>query len=214
MRLRFPPATLALIGLTAAASVVLALLHREQWAVFAMGVIPVRFAASTPADFAMVPALLTPLSATLVHSGYVHLLSNLAMLLITGSLTERALGWRRTLTIYVAGAYAAALAQWAVDPRGLDPMVGASGAIAAFVGAQSALYGAIRAPAIGVFSPRVVQIAWQIAAWIAVNLLGEVVARREGFPIAWAAHIGGFVAGILMARPLLFIRLREGRLKT
>jgi len=213
MRLRFPPATLALVGLTAGAQAVLALTHREQWAVFAMSVMPARFSASTPANFHMVPALLTPLSATLVHSGYAHLLSNLAMLLITGTLTERALGWRRTLIIYVAGAYAAALAQWAIDPQGLEPMVGASGAIAGFVGAQSALYGAIRAPAIGVFSPRAVQIAWQIAAWIAVNLLGEAVARHQGFPIAWAAHVGGFVAGIVMARPLLFIRLREGRLK-
>jgi membrane associated rhomboid family serine protease len=214
MRLRLPPATLALIGLTAGASGVLTLTHREQWAVFAMSVIPARFASGAPADFAAVPALLTPLSATLVHSGYVHLSSNLAMLLVTGSLTERALGWRRTLMVYLAGAYAAALAQWAVDPQGLEPMVGASGAIAAFVGAQCALYGALRAPAIGPFGPRMVQIAWQIAAWTLVNLLGEAIARREGFPIAWAAHVGGFVAGILMARPLLFIRLRESRLKT
>ena len=212
MRLRLPPVTLAIAGLTTAASLAATVTHREQWAMFALGFIPIRLVAVTPSGFGMVPALLTPLSATLVHSGYVHLLSNLLMLLFGGTLSERALGWRRTLIVYVAGAYAAASAQWMVGPHSLDPMVGASGAIAALVGAQCALYGAIRAPAIGTIAPRTVQIAWQIAAWAAINILGAIAAKGEGFPIAWAAHIGGFVAGILMARPLLFIRLRLSRI--
>jgi membrane associated rhomboid family serine protease len=213
MRLRLPWATLALTVLTTTVSLAITLTHQEEWAMFAMGFIPTRLNAAPPAALGMVPAILSPLSATLVHSGYMHLFSNMMMLILTGSFTERALGWQRTLLVYAAGAYAAALAQWAGAPYGLDPMVGASGAIAACIGAQCALYGPIRARKIGSFRPRPVQILWQIVAWTVLNVLGAIAARANGFPIAWAAHIGGFVVGIVMARPLLFIRLRASRIR-
>lgn len=211
--MRLPVATLALGAVTAVTSAAISLTHRDQWAMFAMGVIPQRLDGPTPTGFGMLPAIVTPLSATLVHTDYTHLLTNLILLLAAGTLTERAMGWRGLLIVYAAGAYAAGLGQWVLAPSGLNPMVGASGAIGACIGAQTALYGPIRARRIGALAPRSVQIGWQIFAWALLNLGMAVVAWEKGYPIAWGAHIGGFIPGILMARPLQFIRLRGARVR-
>ena len=63
-----------------------------------------------------VPAILTPLTATLVHSGLIHLGFNLLVFIWCGTAVERVLGKTGLIVLYLIGAYAAALAQWAVDP--------------------------------------------------------------------------------------------------
>ncbi len=64
-----------------------------------------------------VPAVLTPLTATFVHSGLVHLGFNLLMLVWCGAAVERVIG-ANGIVLYIVGAYAAAAAQWAIDPAG------------------------------------------------------------------------------------------------
>ena len=85
--------------------------------------------------------LLTPLTATLVHSGFVHLLFNLLILLFCGRSVERVLGGSGIVILYLVGAYAAAAAQYPLDPDATVPMVGASGAISAVLGAYAMLFG-------------------------------------------------------------------------
>ena len=176
---------------------------------FGLGFIPARFAGEAlPAGLPIaVPALVTPLSATLVHGGWMHLLFNLVMLGFCGRPLERAVGGPGLAVLYVVGAFAAAFAQWALDPASAVPMIGASGAISAVVGGYALLYGERRAKAIGPIPADAVHIAWLAAAWVGMQLLIGATGM-DGVTVAIGAHIGGFAAGLLLARPLLLWRYR------
>ena len=149
------------------------------------------------------------MSAAFLHAGLAHLLSNMVVLLLIGPFCERAVGYLGTVFLYVAGAYVSAGSQWAADPSAVAPMVGASGAISTIVGSYVRFYGRCTAAAIGPFSRRVVNNAWLIATWSAINLVAQPLFAREGFGFAAWAHIGGFVLGLALARPLLWWRFRK-----
>ena len=89
------------------------------------------------------------------------------------------------------------------------PMIGASGAISAIVGAYAILYGRPRESKLSPKVARWVHIAWLAAAWTGLQLLVGYASRLNGTGIAAGAHIGGFLAGLLMARPLLRWRYRS-----
>ena len=155
------------------------------------------------------PAILTPLSATLLHDGIAHLGFNLLMLVWCGRFVEQVIGPAPLAFLYIAGAYAAALAQYLVEPTSIVPMIGASGAISAVVGAYAMFYGERRAKAIGPIPARLVHTAWLAAAWIALQALMGIMLAEGGLNIAVAAHVGGFLAGLVLARPLLMWRFRR-----
>lgn len=171
----------------------------------AAGFVPARVGAAI--GMAAVPAFLTPLSATLVHGGFMHLLFNIIMLVWCGRQAERAVGSIGLGVLYVVGAYAAAAGQWAADPQATVPMIGASGAISAVVGAYALLFGRLQARAFGPVPARAMQAVWLSAGWIGIQLLIGAT-EPVGQPIAIAAHIGGFLAGLVLARPLLLWRWR------
>lgn len=199
------PVTLAVAVVTVLVSAVLTLTANENWAAVVAGFMPVRWSANVaiPPDLWAMPAFLTPLSAALIHAGFIHLGFNMLMLWVCGSASERALGGRGVLILYLLGAYAAAAAQWAMEPMSDIPMIGASGAVSAVVGAYSLLYGQPRTKAIGPLSARTVHVLWLFAAWTIINILIGILSAQAGMPIAAAAHIGGFVVGLALARPLL-----------
>ncbi|HWK36765.1 rhomboid family intramembrane serine protease [Sphingomonas sp.] len=173
-------------------------------AAFVAGFVPGRVAMGWAADLpGAVPVAFTPLSSALVHGGVLHLLSNIVMLIATGVVTERVIGSRGVLILYGVGAYAAAAAQWLADPSSPVPMIGASGAISAVVGASALLFGRSKARAFGPVPARVVHVLWLLAAWSGLNLAFAFVLARAGIDVAVAAHIGGFAAGLALARPLL-----------
>ena len=171
------------------------------------GFIPARTGMLADHPF-LLPVWITPLTATLVHGGIAHLALNLVMFVFCGQQVERALGPKALVLLYVVGAYAAALGQWAMDPASTGPMIGASGAISAIIAAYALLYGERRARRLGPLSADLVHALWLGAAWIGIQLLMGV-AGIGGVTIAIGAHIGGFVAGLLMARPLLLWRYRH-----
>ncbi|WP_445326723.1 rhomboid family intramembrane serine protease [Sphingobium sp. AN641] len=179
------------------------------------GVIPARLSHPALLDgMAAVPTWLTPLSCTLIHAGWLHLGFNLLMLLFCGSQVEHVLGRWLTLLLYGLGAYAAALAQIIVDPASTNPMVGASGAISALMATYALLYSQQRVRAIGPISANMVRLLWLAAAWIALQLMIGVATTGGGGgigQIAIAAHIGGFLAGLLLTRPILWLRFRRAR---
>ena len=104
------------------------------------------------------PAWLTPLTATLIHGGLAHVAFNLVMLAFCGQATERVRGiGRGSRSSIVVGAYVAAFGQWTLEPSLVMPMIGASGAISAVVGAYALLFGTRRAQALGPIPGDVVQ---------------------------------------------------------
>jgi membrane associated rhomboid family serine protease len=207
MKTASPKMTLTLAGLTVASYLLVSATGQDAYAAGVGGFIPARL--SGLQIVGALPVWLTPLSATLLHANLFHIAFNLIMLVFCGREDEVALGRAGVLALYLVGAYAAAAAQYLVDPQSLVPMVGASGAISALVGAYAILYGQ-RLPSR--FSPEVTRwlnIVWLAAAWIVVQLLVGLVSRVDGMGIAVAAHIGGFLAGLLLARPLLRWRYRK-----
>lgn len=199
------PATAVLAALTLAASVLILLTGGMGQAAYQLGFIPLRVGTGAP-GFAL-PWAVTPLTATLVHGGWMHLLFNLVTLVFCGREAERAVGWDGLLSIYGVGAVAAAAGQWVAGPQSVVPMIGASGAISAIVGAYALLYGRRQAKGWGPISPQVAQVLWLSAGWIGVQLLIGAT-ELGGQAIAIAAHIGGFLAGLALAKPLLLWRWR------
>jgi membrane associated rhomboid family serine protease len=179
------------------------------------GAIPARLAgASLPLDASMVmPVWLTPLSCTLLHGSLAHLVLNLVMLAYCGAQVERPVGGMGVAILYVGGAYAAALGQWLLAPASPVPMIGASGAISAVVAAYALLFGQREVKSLGPLPGRVVHVMWLAAAWIGIQLLvgiaGMGIPGSGGAPIAVGAHIGGFIAGLMLARPLFHWRYRH-----
>lgn len=206
MRTEQPRATIALVGVTTAAYFIVS---ASPWAHVAPvygGFIPIRLLGAQLGGAA--PALLTPLTAALLHGGVIHLVFNMLMLAYGGRQVEAALGRWGLVLLYLVGAYAAAAAQFAVGPTSAEPMIGASGAVSAVIGAYALLYGQRRPLHADPRLSRALNILWLAAAWFVVQLLLGYASATRGVAIATAAHIGGFVAGLLMARPLLRWRYR------
>ena len=125
----------------------------------------------------------------------------------THSLTGWALGQAGLIVLYVIGAFVAAAGQWIAGPQSAAPMIGASGAISAVVGAYALLFGQRQAKGWGPVSAGIAQVLWLSAGWIGIQLLIGAT-EPDGQSIAIAAHIGGFLAGLALARPLLLWRWR------
>jgi membrane associated rhomboid family serine protease len=179
----------------------------NSWLVPAYGVVPTRLMAD-PAGEAF-----TVLTSMFLHGGWAHLGGNLLFLFIFGDNVEDAAGHFRYLLFYLASGTVGAVAQVAIDPGSGIPMVGASGAIAGVLGAYMVLYP--RAPVTVlnpipllwfVFGLFLVFPAWLVVGeWFAWNLLrglGSIATAEEG-GVAFFAHIGGFLAGILLTHPVM-----------
>jgi len=201
-------ATAIIAALTALMTIVVWLSGQSDYAVEAFGFIPARLSgAETP--WASAPALLTPLTATFLHSNFLHLATNLLVFVWCGHAVERALGRASMVIIYVIGAYAAAASQWLGDPHAIVPMIGASGAISAIMAAFALSFGRPRMFTGNARVNRWLHIAHLLVAWIVIQLMVGWVAREQGFMLATPAHVGGFIAGLLLQRPLLLWRFRK-----
>ena len=177
-------------------------------AALSMGFIPARFA-GLPVPWAALPAFLTPLSSTLVHSGFIHLGFNMLIFLWCGTAVERVLGWFGLIALYLVGAFAAALAQWALDPYSTVPMIGASGAISAVIGAFALSFGRPKRFTSSATANRWINALWLMVAWVVLQVMMGWLAGGQGFLLATSAHVGGFAAGLLLQRPLLLWRYRS-----
>jgi len=155
------------------------------------------------------PLWLTPWSATLVHGGWLHLIFNLVMLLWVGSQVERVLGAANLVFAYLVGALVAAAAQWLSDPAAFVPMIGASGAISAIFGIYALMAARPKAVTNSATLNRAIHVAWLLAAWIAIQWMNAMLSQGQGVLLATPAHIGGFIAGLALQRPLLLWRYRR-----
>jgi len=177
------------------------------WAVFG-GFIPARMTGLLVLQGA-VPAVLTPWSCALLHGNWLHLGFNMLILVFAGSQVERIIGKAGLITAYLLGALAAAGAQFAVDPSGTVPMVGASGAISTLFGLYALFYGQPKQVTSNQRLNRGIHVLWLLVTWIILQWMAGLLAGGEGVMLATPAHIGGFIAGLLMQRPLLLWRYRK-----
>lgn len=207
MKTAAPQATVTIAVATAVSYALVTLFARDQSAAFLGGFVPARLDGLRIAG--ALPAWITPLSATLLHGGLLHLGFNLVMLVYCGREDEVALGPAGVGVLYVVGAFAAAAGQYAVSPHSATPMIGCSGAVSALVGAYAILYGQRRPSKLPPEVARWIHVLWLAAAWIALQLLLSLGGAFEGVNIAAAAHVGGFLAGLILARPLLRWRYRR-----
>ncbi|MGH7324046.1 MAG: rhomboid family intramembrane serine protease [Candidatus Rokuibacteriota bacterium] len=191
-------------------------LRAAQELVFEFGVIPCRLSGScrTPADFHH-PAL-TVFTSMFLHGGLFHIAGNMLYLWIFGNNVEDTLGHSRFLVFYLLAGLAAAAAQTVINPASSIPMIGASGAVSGVLGAYLLLFPQARVLTLITFGFffRLVYVPAMIVLgfWIVVQFLNGFItfsaaaAGREVGGVAWFAHIGGFLAGLI----LLFV-LRPSR---
>lgn len=184
--------------------ILIAVTGHEQQAFVGGGFIPGRFGSELiAAPGTMLPFIVTPLSSAFLHAGVLHLLLNMVILIFVGRQLEGPLGSSATAFLLVAGAYAGALAQWMSDPGSLVVLIGASGAISALIAVYALIFSRSKTAAIGPIPGHWVRALWLAAAWIGLQMLIGVAGGVGFGDVAIWAHIGGFLAGLLLARPLL-----------
>ncbi|MEO8454081.1 MAG: rhomboid family intramembrane serine protease [Sphingomicrobium sp.] len=201
-------ATAAITALTAFFWLVALFISTPEQTAALLGFIPARFSGLIVVSPA-VPTFLTPLTATLAHAGPIHIGFNLLIFVWCGSQVERVLGKAGLIILYLVGAYASAFAQWAVAPASIVPMIGASGAISAVIGAFALSFGRAKRITNNFQLNRWINVVWLMVAWVILQAMMGWLANTQGYALAIAAHIGGFAAGLLLQRPLLLWRYRK-----
>ena len=149
------------------------------------------------------PLWYTVITSMFLHGGWLHLLGNMWFLWVFGNNVEDSMGRLRFVAFYLVTGIAAATAQAAVNPSSAIPMVGASGAISGVMGAYIILYPRVKVHMViflGIFITRIaVPAVFMLAYWFVLQLLGGIPAlAKESGGVAFWAHAGGFVAGMLL----------------
>jgi membrane associated rhomboid family serine protease len=166
--------------------------------------------AAIPADIASGHHLLTIATSMFMHGSWLHIISNMVFLWAFGPAVEDLMTPRRYLVFYLLGGLVAALAQIASAPASTVPILGASGAIAAVMGAFLVTYPRDRIRSLLVIlvfvSVTYIPAALLIGVWFLIQFvsLGSITGQSAG-GVAYAAHVGGFIYGVVATR------LFEGR---
>ena len=146
-----------------------------------------------------------------LHGGWMHLAGNMLFLWIYGDNVEDEMGHWRYLVFYLLAGAAAGLTQVMFEPSSRVPMVGASGAIAGVMGAYLLLFPKAKVDVLVIFIVffRIFPIpAWLLLAlWLGLQFIGGIGANPDEGGVAYWAHFGGFVAGLILAVP---VWLRRG----
>lgn len=159
-----------------------------------------------PAAFTEGRSVLAVFSSMFLHGGIMHLGGNMLYLWIFGDNLEDEMGHGKFLAFYIASGVGAAMAQVVSDPDSIIPMVGASGAIAGVLGGYLLLYPKARIDVlfIIVIIFRIVPIpAWIVLGfWFALQLISGAATPADTGGVAYWAHAGGFVAGMILVLPM------------
>lgn len=195
--INLPPAILWLIVINVAVQLVRQLLSEalDDKLILQFGLIPAHYTAGAGDDW--LSLIGAPVAYQFLHGGWVHLGVNMLSLAAFGAPVERTLGPRRFVFFYLSAGIAAGIVHVLIYPDSVDPVVGASGAISGVFGAVLMLLrrgGGLTSllPVAGI--------------WIAMNVFFGIVGGTPGAgdqPVAWAAHIAGFVYGLAAIRLFL-----------
>jgi membrane associated rhomboid family serine protease len=193
--------------------------HAFQLFLNEFGLVPCRLTGACRAALDLPSPTLTIFTSMFMHGGLVHIGGNMLYLWIFGNNVEDTLGHGRFLLFYVGAGAAAAAGQTLASPGSAIPMIGASGAVSGVLGAYLLLfpYATILTLVTFGFFVRFVRVPALIVLglWILVQLVNGYItfsARSPGRPetggVAWFAHIGGFLAGMLL---LFLLKPRRSR---
>ena len=194
--INLPPALMWLIGINVAVQVLRELLgdSTDESLVLTFGLVPAAYTGGS-GDFLSI--LLAPITYQFLHGGWVHLGVNMFTLAAFGAPLERMLGVRRFVLFYLSAGVVAAFIHVLFFPASPDPVIGASGAISGVFGG---VLMALRQ--VG----QLTSLLPVAAIWIGLNVFFGLFGGGPGSggePVAWTAHIGGFVYGLLMLRLFL-----------
>lgn len=168
-------------------------------------------------DYGLVPAKIAIdqgysgyFTSMFLHGDLWHLGGNMLFLWIVGDNIEDELGSIPFAVFYVIAGFAAGWAQYAIDPSSRVPVIGASGAVAGVMGAYLLMFPKARVDVfifIVVFF-RIIPIpAWiLLALWFGMQLFGGFGVQSDGGGVAYWAHIGGFLAGLVLMLPVWLYR--------
>lgn len=176
----------------------------QQQAIYALGVVPaVLFdLKALPPEVALVSAEATLVTSLFLHGGWLHLAGNMLYLWIFGNNVEDAVGHGRFVFFYLVCGMVAALSQALPTPEGVIPIIGASGAISGILGAYLLLYPRARVLVVIPFGfylhPMALPAGVVIGLWFALQVVNSLAASGQEGGVAWLAHVGGFVAGVLL----------------
>ena len=173
-------------------------------AVLALGVIPAALLgdARLPPELYLVPPVATVFSSMFLHGGFMHLAGNMLYLWIFGNNVEDSMGHTRFVIFYLLCGVAAVLAQALPNPGSTIPMIGASGAISGVLGAYLLLFPRAHVLVLiplGVFT-RLIHLPamFVLGFWFVLQLINSALVEGGQGGVAWGAHIGGFVAGMIL----------------
>ena len=146
------------------------------------------------------PVYFNFLSSMFMHGGIAHIFGNMLFLFIFGDNLENRIGHVRYLFFYLLCGFGAAAGQILMSPDSIIPMLGASGAISGVLGGYILLFprNPVRAIILRFYTTVPAFVA--IGIWIAYQLVLGYLTPSEGGGVAYAAHIGGFVTGIVLIK--------------
>jgi membrane associated rhomboid family serine protease len=176
----------------------------SRQAVAALGAIPAVLLtdARLPPDYQWIPRFASPLTSMFLHGGWMHLLGNMLFLWIYGDNVEGAMGHARFLAFYLLCGIAAIVVQALSDPHSPYPIIGASGAISGVLGAYLLLFPRARVLTLVLlpffFTTLQLRAVLLLLLWFAVQLVSDFVVPHGGANVAFRAHIGGFLTGMLL----------------
>ena len=182
------------------------------------GIVPAELTAAWSSGSSLTGEALTLITSQFLHGGWLHLLGNLLFLWIFGNNVEDRLGRLRFLLFYLVGGAVAGLTQVAIDPDSTIPTIGASGAIAATLGAYLVLFPRARITSLvflGFFYQLIdVPAVIVLVFWFLLQLIDGIaslgVSDSSGGGVAFFDHIGGFVFGALVGLVLRAASRRGG----
>ncbi|MFN4202394.1 MAG: rhomboid family intramembrane serine protease [Tabrizicola sp.] len=167
-----------------------------------------------PARFTSGAGLETLFTSMFLHGGWLHLGGNMLFLWIYGDNLEEEMGHFGFVIFYLACGAAAGLAQALPDPGSPIPMVGASGAIAGVMGGYLLMFPRAKVDVLFIFIIffRIFAIpAWVVLGlWLAIQIFSGVSTPSDVGGVAYWAHVGGFVAGLVLTLPAWLRRGGQG----
>ena len=155
-----------------------------------------------PMDLYVVPAYLTIFSSMFMHGGFMHLIGNMLYMWIFADNIEDNLGSRNFIIFYLLSGIGAAMAQVLMDTHSQIPMIGASGAIGGVLGAYLINHPNAKVLVLipfGFFSQLIkIKALYVLGFWFVLQFINSSMMSSQEGGVAYAAHIGGFVSGMIL----------------
>ena len=153
-------------------------------------------------DFYVIPAYLTIFTSMFMHGGWMHLIGNMLYMWIFADNIEDNLGPRNFIIFYLLSGIGAAMAQVLMDTHSQVPMIGASGAIGGVLGAYLINHPNAKVLVLipfGFFSQLIkIKALYVLGFWFILQFINSNMMSSQGGGVAYAAHIGGFVSGMIL----------------